>query len=609
VAAAYVYSAISTLQGVGHVYFEVGCITLVAVTLGRWLEATGKWKATDALKSLAKLLPETVRIIRDDRQSTCALAEVQPGDELRILPGERLPIDGRIVRGIASIDEQLVTGESQPVDKSRGDVVFGGTLNLDGDLIVAATATPSGGALARLMDAVAEAAVASSRWQRLADRVSFWFLPLVLLFAIGAFIAQLLLYDFQHALLTSLAIVLIACPCALGVATPLAIWAALGAASRRGILFRDGDAIERMAAVTSICLDKTGTLTDGALHVAQFIAENATDTTRSLEDVALLVAGSNHVMSQAIAHYLQDQDVIADCAMSHGEVFTVPGCGLALYAHDGAAMYLGSLRLMHERKIVIGEGLERQLNTPENAERSCCYFARDGRVQGVFLFHETVRPTAVAMLTAVRDMQIDACILTGDREGRARLLAERFGVPVQAGLLPEEKLQAIRRRQAGGHVVAMIGDGMNDAPALAAADVGIALGCGADISREAADVCLIHNDLSAVPLAIRLAQATRRTIRQNLFWAFGYNVVGMLLAASGWLNPIWASIAMVGSSLFVVSNSLRLSQQFVTNRNLGDRLPSEKCVETIAPEIGRTYQDEAVGSTSSGARDYIEVGQ
>ncbi len=590
VVAAYLYSAVSVFQGRGHVYFEVGCMILVAVTLGRWLEATGKWKATDALKSLSKLLPPEVRILSEGRFITKQLADVQPGDELRVSAGERLPVDGAIIRGEAAVDEQIVTGESQPTVKQIGAAVHGGTLNLDGTLTIRATATADGGALQRLIDAVVASAAADDRWRRLADRVSAIFTPAVLVVSLATLAGHWWLNDFQSGLLAGLAVLLIACPCALGIATPLATWAAMGAASRSGVLFRNGDAIARLAGIRAICFDKTGTLTDGALTVEQVVVESETELQRVMRYAAILSEASNHVVSQAIKQYAHSSVVNPDAALAHSprNVENIAGQGVACLVEGlSGAILLGSGRLMQRRGMEFGPRLRQAMSSAAADEQSCCYIAWDGQVSGVFLLRETMRPEAAEAVRQLQAGGIHVCVLTGDRDARGKRLARQLGVAVQAELLPEEKLAALQQIRAQHGAVAMVGDGLNDAPALAAADIGIALGCGADVSREAADVCLIRNNLADVPQAVHLARATARTIQQNLIWAFSYNTIGMLLAVSGWLNPMLAALAMALSSLLVVSNSLKLSSVGATAQISSDTPAAAAAEITLGDDIHR----------------------
>ena len=454
-----------------------------------------------------------------------------------------------------------------------------------------ATATADGGSLQRLIDAVVASAAAADRWRRLADRVSAYFTPLVLVIALGTFAGHWLVSDFQHGLLSSLAVLLIACPCALGVATPLATWAALGAASRRGVLFRDGDTVARLANVDTLCFDKTGTLTDSTMHVEQLIAEDAANRGHILSLAGALSVESLHVVSQAIQRFAASE-THAEAATRN--VRTEPGRGLrgeaTLLACD---VLLGSERLMRENDLHFGPRIEVVLADETHRAKSCCFIGWQGQVRGVFVLRESLRPGTTTILSDLQSLGMGVVVLTGDRQSRAEYLARELGIPCEAELLPEDKLVAIERLHMDDKRVAMIGDGINDAPALAAADVGIALGCGADVSREAADVCLIRDDLATLPWAIELAQATQRTIRQNLTWAFSYNAIGIVIAVAGWLNPMLAALAMATSSLLVVSNSLRLAarEEVVGCREEKRPSASQSPLPEVAAGLGVATED------------------
>lgn len=557
VLAAYIYSAESVFRGSGHVYYEVGCVVLVAVTLGRWLEATGKLKAGAALDALAKLLPRDVEIIRAGREMHVALDEVEIGDTLRVRAGERIAADGRIIRGLASIDEQVLTGESQPRVREPGDTVLGGTHNLDGDLYIEVTAGPGQGTLQRLIDAVEHARLAKGYYQRVADQVSAWFMPLVTIVALVTLIVHMQADGFDQGLLSALAVVLIACPCALGIATPMAVWAALGTAARHQVLFANADALERLAKVRSFALDKTGTLTTGQCQVNNFTVDDPTQSDAVLSLAATVASASHHGLSQAIASYAVDEGCDPGTTV---DVQTHAGRGLsATFSQFAGPVLLGSLRMMHEHGLKLSPVMQAAVARHLAQGEPLVAIGFHGCVQGLFAFRETIRPSTATALQKLRQDGLAIRVLTGDHTGSARALGERLQVDVQAELLPEDKVQAVRALRDEFGSTAMVGDGINDAPALAAADVGIAMGGGADVSRETADVCLLGDDLARLPWSLDLARRAVTVIRQNLFWAFAYNILGIVLAASGQLNPIFAAFAMVVSSLLVVGNSLRLT--------------------------------------------------
>lgn len=555
VGAAFAQSAWATWQGEGHVYFEVACMVLVAVTLGRWLEASGKLRTTEALRSLRALLPDTVRrVAPSGMEAEVALADVTVGDVLRILPGEHVPTDAAIVAGRAHVDERTVTGESEPVVKTQGDTLSSGSLDLDGELWIAVTAAPGAGTLERLIDAVSAAASRGSRQQRLAERVSAWFLPLILVVALGALVWHWRTSGPAAGILAGLAVVVVSCPCALGLATPLALWAAIGRAARRHVLVRDGDAFERLGRARTFCFDKTGTLTFDA-RVAAIERTPAAATAGIADDGALLALaaglarGSTHVHSRALVEEAAHRGLVPNAIL---DVRSVAGCGVA-----GMQTAVGRARTIRLGSPAwIGDDDPAAAARPDDPTVSIDV---DGVVVGRVWFRETIRPEAAAALASLRARGAALVVLSGDRPSRVARVADSLGLAWQAPLLPEGKLASIEAIRAGGGGVAMVGDGINDAPALTAADVGVALGCGADVSRWSAGICLLRDDLSDLPWLVDLAARTGRTIRWNLLWAFGYNAALVPLAAAGRVHPALAAAAMLASSVLVVTTSLRLA--------------------------------------------------
>jgi heavy metal translocating P-type ATPase len=550
--AAFAYSAVSVAMAQGDVYFEVGCVILVMVTLGRWLEATGKLKTSNALDALEKLLPERVRRIRDGVEKQVPLAEIVVGDHIRVLPGERFPADGRLVGDEVSVDQQILTGESRAVVKHAGDAIFGGTLNLDGDVGLDVTATGPEAALMRLVDLVRRARAAKGRYERLADRVSGVFAPIVAVVALATLTVHALSDGLEHGILAALAVTLIACPCSLGLATPLAVWNALGHAARRQILFRSGEVLERLATIRAIRFDKTGTLTTGTPRVSGVIAEES-DPDLVLRRAAGLAEGSTHALSvgiRAFAGPKRDSFTAVRVASGRGVVGNDKG--------SGTLVTLGSPQFMTARGLVPGPALQEAVRQARARGLSITLVGWDGRVRGLFLFDEQLRPSAATTIAWCRAAGYDVAVLTGDHAERGEALAAQLGIPVVADLMPEDKIAAIRQARDQIGPVLMVGDGINDAPALAASDVGVALSCGTDVSRDSAQVCLLGDDLDRLPWCLDLARRTVRVIRGNLFWSFAYNSVGIACAALGWLNPALAAFLMVGSSAFVLVNSLRL---------------------------------------------------
>jgi heavy metal translocating P-type ATPase len=554
VAAAFLLSVHAVVTDRGHVYFEVACMVLVAVTLGKWLEASGKLRTTEALRELRTLLPDRVRrVVAGSEASTAAeesvpLADVGLGDRLRVLPGERLPTDGRIVAGRSAIDERTVTGESVPVARGPGDSVASGTEVVDGPLVVEVTAPPGAGTLERLIDAVAAAATAGTRHQRLAERAAAWFLPAVLVASATAFVVHAWRAGWSGegvaaGTMAAIAVVVVSCPCALGLATPMALWAAVGHAARRHVLVRDADAFVRLGDSATFCFDKTGTLTT-ELAVRETRAGAGLGDDHLLAVAAALAHGSTHVLSRAIEAAADRQGLPA---VDVTDIRVVAGRGVEGRLADGSVAQLGSDGWL---AVPVGD-------VAADPDRPSCRLAIGGRIVGLISFDESIRPEAAAALAALRSGGAEVWLLSGDRERRAANVAAALGMRFVAPLLPEEKLAFVR-----SHAPAvMVGDGINDAPALAAADVGVALGCGADVSRWTAAICLLRDDLGDLPWLASLARRTARTIRWNLVWAFSYNAACIPLAATGIVHPAVAAAAMVASSLLVVSGSLALARE------------------------------------------------
>jgi len=561
--AAFAYSLLSVIAGEGHVYFDVAALILVFLTLGRWFEAQGKLRSGQALDALAKLLPETAHVLREGRVVDVPRDEAAVGEQLLVFPGERFVVDGIIRSGKAAIDEQTITGESQAVSKQPGDAVYSGTLNLDGDLRIGVTAAAGSETVSRMLDLVRQSRRERGHYQRLADRITIWFVPAVAIVAVATAWWHAQHGGIDAGILAGLAVVLIACPCALGLATPMALWIALGRAARSQVLFRNGQSLEQLAQVKFLFFDKTGTLTSGETRVGAFVCDSTSDPRDVLQRAAALAAVSNHCLAGAIKRFVEEPVKVDEVEVLN----TIPGCGLRarLRSTDrhvplGEEVLLGNLPWLRDQGYAIESGLWSDVLAAGGSDATLSAIGWSGRVHGVFMFQEQLRLEAAAALAECRKLGLGVGVVTGDRQTRAEQLASTLGVPVQAEQLPEDKVAAIRNARAHPGLVAMVGDGINDAPALAASDVGIAMGCGADLSRDTATVCLLSNDLARVAWTVELARQTVRIIRQNLCWAFSYNVVGITLAATGRLSPVWSAVAMVASSVFVVSNSLRLNR-------------------------------------------------
>lgn len=600
VAAAFGYSVVSVINGEGHIYFEVASLVLVLTTLGRWLEASGRLHSNEVLDSLSRLLPESARRIvsqSDIEDRPVPLADLRTDDLVRVLPGERIPADGIIINQTVTIDEQMLTGESLPVIRHPGDEVSSGTLNLDAELILRVTRAGSQDAVHRLMEIVREARQSQGYYQRLADRVTTWFVPLTAVAAGMAVAGNWLMASPAEAILSGLAVVLIACPCALGLATSVAVWTALGTAARRGVLIRSGEVLEKLARIRAVGFDKTGTLTTGQAQVVRMVCLEGTDPVLVWTLAGQLCSRSTHSYSRAIRNAAQE--ALAESGEAAATQVSVPtlsdvksitGRGLKS-AED---VCLGSLEFVRNLCPASSSESDATLERLQAGSQALVLSGWSGRLRCVFVLDETVRDEARAAIAACDQLDLSMQMLTGDRPERATAIGQAVGLPVRAGLKPEAKLSAIRHMREQSGPVLMTGDGINDAPALAAADVGVALGCGTDVSRDAAGICLLTDDLTAIPWVIALGRRTRRIILQNLGWAFGYNAIGMTLAAFRMLNPVIAAIVMFVSSLVVLANSRRLARfdfPEVTSLAKNTVSPSRATVQSVPPEAARVLDE------------------
>ena len=570
--AAYLFSAAVTLwpHGFPHgtmAYYDVSAVVITLVVLGRWLEARARGRTSEAIRRLVSLAPRTARVVRDGAELDVPTAEVQVGDFVRIRPGERVPVDGVVTEGASTIDESMLTGESVPVEKRLDSTVFAGTLNRTGSFVFKAARVGRDTALARIVGLVAEAQGSRAPIQRLADRVAAVFVPIVLAIAGMTFVAWWILGPSPsalYALTNAVAVLVIACPCAMGLATPTAIMVATGRGAELGILVRSAAAIELLDRVDTIVFDKTGTLTAGRLSVTDVMPSGA----ELGEDEVLALAaaaeqGSEHPLGEAIVARAKERGLALPPI---GEFTTVPGQGIDAMASDGRVL-LGNRTLMDARGIEI-DALSPRAGRLAAEGKTAVYLALAGRALGVIAVADAPKPEASDAVAALVGRGLDVTMLTGDARPTAEAIASRVGITrVLAEILPEDKAREIAKLQAEGRRVAMVGDGINDAPALARAEVGIAMGSGTDVAIEAADVTLVRGDLLGVVAAVDLARRTIRVIKQNLIWAFGYNIVLIPVAAGAlypfWgvlLSPILAGAAMAFSSVSVVTNSLRLRQ-------------------------------------------------
>ena len=563
-----------------HLYFETAAVIITLIRLGKLLEAKAKGETGDAIRRLMGLRPQTATVVRDRREVEVSIDDVAVGDLLIVRPGGRVPVDGVVLEGYSAVDESLLTGESMPVEKAPGDPLVGGSINREGALRVRATAVGAGTALARIVRLVQQAQGSKAPIQRLADRVAGVFVPVVVALALATLAVWWLWVGagFTVGLVRFVAVLVIACPCALGLATPTAVMVGTGIGARRGILFRSSEALERAQALRVVVLDKTGTVTLGEptlheiVHVPTPVTSGAPALDASSETSLLSLAASaeinsEHPLGQAVVRAARERNL----ELPEATRFAAdPGHGVTALV-GGAEVAVGTRRHLERLGIDVAE-LEAEAGRLEAAGRTALWVATGGRVAGLLGLADAVKPTSREAVQELERLGLQVVLLTGDNRATADAVAAQVGIrEVRAQVLPEQKAAVVRElRERAGGLVAMVGDGINDAPALAEADVGIAIGSGTDVAMETAEVTLMSGDLRGVPRAIKLSRATLRTIRQNLFWAFFYNVVLIPVAAGALyplrflptalraLHPMLAALAMAFSSVSVVANSLRL---------------------------------------------------
>ncbi|WP_348266028.1 heavy metal translocating P-type ATPase [Edaphobacter sp. DSM 109919] len=576
--AAFLYSAASTIAPgyfVAHgiapdVYFEAGILIIGLVLVGNMLESRAKGQTAVALRKLVQLQPKTARVLRDGAEHDLPVDQIQHGDLILVRPGERIPADGEVVSGQSSVDESMLTGESLPVEKRAQDRVIGGTLNQQGALQYRATMLGAQSMLAQIVRLLREAQGSRAPIQRLADRVSAIFVPSVLGIAVLTFVAWRFFAPgagIMQACAAAVTVLVIACPCAMGLAVPTAVMVATGRGATFGLLVKGGEALQRLEKIDTVVLDKTGTITAGRPEVTDVLVASSTGLDeqhlkeRLVRLAAALERASEHPLGAAVVHYARQQNLVLEEPESFA---SQAGFGISGVV-EGRATLVGNDSLMEQNGISVAP-LQASAERLAEEGKTPLWIAIDGALEGVIAVADTVKPASIGAIRQFHREGLRVVMLTGDNERTARAIAREVGVDdVIAGVLPAGKVDAIKRLQAEGRVVAMVGDGVNDAPALAQADVGVTMGTGADVAMEAGDVTLMHSELTGVAAAIALSRATMRVIRQNLFWAFVYNVVGIPLAAGAFypvfgllLSPVLASAAMALSSFSVVMNSLRL---------------------------------------------------
>ena len=542
-------------------YFEAAAMILTLITVGKMLEARSKGKTTDALKSLMKLAPKTATLVRDGAEVTVAIADVQKGDVFVVRPGENIPVDGVVLEGTSAVNESALTGESIPVDKAVGDKVSAATTNQSGFLRCEATRVGEDTTLAQIIKMVSDAAATKAPIAKIADTVSGFFVPAVISIAVVTTIVWLLLgHELGYALARGISVLVISCPCALGLATPVAIMVGNGLGAKNGILFKTAASLEAAGRTQIVALDKTGTITEGAPRVTDLLPAEGVSETELLTLAAALESRSEHPLAKAV---LADAEAKAITPPEVTDFAALPGNGLAAKL-NGMGIYAGNAAFI-QTKLTLPAALAQQAEKLASEGKTPLFFGGAGRLLGVIAVADTIKEDSPEAIRQLQNMGIRVVMLTGDNQRTADAIGRQAGVDeVIAGVLPDGKEAVIRQLQASGKV-AMVGDGINDAPALTRADTGIAIGAGTDVAIDAADVVLMNSKLSDVPAAIRLSRATLRNIHENLFWAFIYNIIGIPLAAGLFipfgltLNPMFGAAAMSLSSFCVVSNALRLN--------------------------------------------------
>lgn len=572
-AAAFVYSLAATFAIIFlnadlamMLYYETSAVILAFHTLGKYLEERSKGRMSEAIQKLMDLAPKTARIVHNGEEEEVAIEEVSPGDIIRVRPGEKMPVDGVIVKGRTAVDESMLTGESMPVAKEMGDGIIGASMNKNGSIDYRATKVGKDTTLSQIIQLVEEAQGSKAPIAKLADIITGYFVPIVMGLALVTGLVWLLAgQSFIFALTILISVLVIACPCALGLATPTAIMVGTGKGAEHGVLIKSGDALEMIHNVDTIVFDKTGTLTEGKPVVTDLVVREGSSFSKEtlLQLAASAEKGSEHPLGEAIVKQAE-KDSLKLTEVAHFEA--IPGQGL-LAEIDEHTLYFGNKKLMSEQHIAI-DGLEETANRLADEGKTPMYLAIDSTIEGIIAVADTLKENSVETIQALNKLGIEIAMITGDNTRTANAVAKAAGIDrVLSDVLPEDKANEVKKLQGEGKKVAMVGDGINDAPALAQADIGIAIGSGTDVAVESADVVLMRSDIKEVLTAIELSKDTLKNIKQNLFWAFAYNIVGIPIAMGGLyllggplLNPAFAAAAMSFSSVSVLLNALRLKK-------------------------------------------------